>query len=68
MSHNEQYEWLWTARVWLLILKSALYEENDKNLAQAAVKEVANILSEISYIRNLWDGEISSMVLLYLEL
>ena len=68
MSHNEQYEWLWTARVWLLILKSALYEENDKNLAQAAVNEVANILSEISYIRNLWDGEISSMVLLYLEL
>ena len=52
---GEQDDWLWSLRVWVLILKSAL-EENNKDLARNSIKEVANIVSEISYIYNLWNG------------
>jgi hypothetical protein len=42
-------------RIWLLILNSALHEEEvNKELAQNSIKEIVSILSQISFIYNLW--------------
>jgi hypothetical protein len=57
LRRHEQNEWFYEMRVWTLILKSAL-EENDYDLARGSIKEVISIIGNISYVHNLWNGEI----------
>jgi hypothetical protein len=42
-----------TFRIWLLVLRKSL-EENDKELAHQCLKVIVNVVSEISFIHNLW--------------
>jgi hypothetical protein len=42
-----------TFRIWLSVLRKSL-EENDKELAQNSIKEIISVISQISFIYNLW--------------
>jgi len=58
MNHNERDDWIWSLRVWALILKSVLEldeRDRDLDLARNSVKEIVNIIAEISYMYNLWN-------------
>lgn len=42
-------------RVYVLILSSALKEDN-KTLAENSIKEIVSILGQVSFVYNLWSG------------